>query len=76
MNLFTLTKADVYHIKDALESFQAELEILENDKEWYVSDSKDRVDSALQILYTVLGIDPNKGTDENENQPRNLELRF
>jgi len=76
MNLLTLTKADVYHIKDALESFQAELEILENDKEWYVSDSKDRVDSALQILYTVLGIDPNKGTDENENQPRNLELRF
>ena len=75
MTNLTLSRVDLCHIKLALETFQAELELLERDNLWYVSDSTDRLDSALEILYSVLGVDMSNGEDY-ESEQRTLELRF
>jgi hypothetical protein len=76
MTNLTINKVDLHHIKEALESFQAELEILENDNVWYQSDSSDRLKSALQIVYELLGVVTYDGEDDYESEQRTLELRF
>lgn len=76
MTQLTATRQDLHHVKEALESFQAELEILEHDNEWFVSDSRDRLASALEIIYNYLGIVNPNGELDYESEQRTLELRF
>ena len=54
--MVSLTKADLFLVKDALESAQAEFEQLMLDKEWYVTDVVDLQESALELVNTSLGI--------------------
>lgn len=46
-----MTRVDLEHVKNALESALEELEELQVQEEWFVSPSIDRLYSALEILY-------------------------
>jgi hypothetical protein len=63
------------HVLEAIETFEAELEQLEVDEPWYVPDSRDRLDSAKQILHDHLGIQDEYYDEEDEDaEPRATEL--
>lgn len=63
-----LSRYDVSFIKNALESVQAELEQLERDEEWYVSEVTDLVASSLEIVYGALGIKIEDLEDFNDDE--------
>lgn len=48
-----MTRIDLYHITEALESARVELEELQETEDWFVSDSLERIFIALQILRTI-----------------------
>lgn len=64
--MFTLTKAELSHLKDALEQAQAELEELEKTEDWYCTEVTDRIASALEIAYGHLGITVLSDEEEDE----------
>lgn len=45
-----MKRIDCLHVRDALESALEELEVLQQQEEWFVSPSIDRLESALQII--------------------------
>lgn len=51
-----ISKAELSLVKDALESAQAEFEELMREEEWFVTDVVDLQESALEIVYGLLGI--------------------
>lgn len=64
--MITLSRADVVFLKNTLEATQAELEQLERDEEWYVSEVVDLNTSALEIIYSALGIRQEELEDYDE----------
>jgi hypothetical protein len=50
----TMTKSDLNHILDALECAEAEFEELMIEREWYVTNVTDRIQSAKQIIIQEL----------------------
>ena len=53
--MYTITRAELMLVKDALESGKAEFEELMLEKEWFVTDVVDLQESALEILYGYIG---------------------
>lgn len=45
-----VTKADLRHILDMIETVEAEYEQLELDNDWFVSDAADLIQSAKQLV--------------------------
>jgi len=45
-----VTKADLRHILDMIETVEAEYEQLELDNDWFVSDATDLIQSAKQLV--------------------------
>ena len=73
----SLTRADLLHVYEALQTFDAELDMLEASADWFVSDSRDRLDSSLQLLADELGIEESDDIGEaNDLIQRTLELHF
>ena len=73
----SLTRADLLHVYKALQTFDAELDMLEVSGDWFVSDSRDRLASSLQLLADELGIEESDDIGEaNDLIQRTLELHF
>lgn len=51
-----LSKSELTVIKHALESAQCEFEELMHEKEWFVTETVDLLESALEIVHGFLGI--------------------
>lgn len=47
-----MTRLELYHVIEALESAKAELEELQASEDWFVSDSLDQIKTALQIAHS------------------------
>ena len=62
--MYTITRAELMLVKDALESGKAEFEELMLEKEWFVTDVVDLQASALEILYGYLGMRRELSDDE------------
>jgi hypothetical protein len=45
-----MTKIELYHIVEALEGAKAELEEMQQSEDWFVSDSLEQIEIALEIL--------------------------
>ena len=73
-----LTRADLLHVYNALQAFEAELDQLEASGDWFTSDSRDRLDSSKQLLASALGIeeDYEGELEAHELVQRTLTLRF
>ena len=61
-----LTSNEVHMLKEMIDSVEAEFDLLEYDKEWYVSDVRDLIDSSKQIVYAALDIDLNPQAEWDE----------
>ena len=72
----TLPRSDLVHVLDALDTFEAELEQLEYTRDWFLSDSKDRLASAKQIVCNHLGIEPYEHEYDEELEQGTFELLF
>lgn len=73
----TISKIEAVHVLNALDTFDAELEQLESSEDWFVSDSRDRLESARQILHSILGIEePTYEFDEESPEQHTAGLRF
>lgn len=64
----TLPRLDLEFILEALESADAELAALELTKDWFSSDSRDRLASAKAILCEELGVQEDREYDEETEQ--------
>lgn len=63
---YKLSRSDLCHIRDALDSADREFDILEYDNEWYCSDTKDLLLSARYTVYTLLGQELPENLDKEE----------
>ena len=73
-----VTRIDLGHVLLAIETFEAEIEQLVYDKEWYSDDSLDLLASSKQLLHSILGIEEHyeeEGEDDYENCQSSFELR-
>lgn len=68
----TLPRRDLEFVLEALESADAELAALEISKDWFASDSRDRLESARQILHTELDIKEREYHEEIEQDSPEL----
>ena len=69
--------ADLRFVLEALYTFEAELEQLERSEDWFVSDSRDRLESAKQILQDILGItDYDYDAEDEDFEQGTSELYF
>lgn len=55
-NTYTVAITDLRFLLDTFETLEAELEQLQYDEVWFVSDCMDQLKSSIQILHDVLGI--------------------
>jgi len=69
---------DLKFILNALETFDAELEQLEAVEEWFSSESRDILESAKQLMYTILEIGAQDDDEEYESDiyKETAELHF
>ena len=68
---------DLEFVLEALYTFEAELDELEHAEEWFVSDSRDRLESAKEILKDILGITDYDYDEDSEGiEQGTLELHF
>ena len=68
---------DLHHILSALESAEGELITLQQDEQWFVSDSLDLLKSASQCVRTLLDIREEEKEDEGYEGTRHTsELLF
>lgn len=51
-----LTKADLRHILDLVETIEAEVDALEKQEDWYVSDLHDLIASVKQLVQEKLNV--------------------
>jgi hypothetical protein len=68
------TRKELEFVLDALYTVEAEIEQLEISEDWFVSDSRDKLASAKQILQDQLGIE--EYDYDEEPKQHTLELRF
>lgn len=57
---------EVAHLQECLESCQIELDTLVRDREWYVTDVLDLIESSLEIIKTIK--DRDAKTTKTKNQ--------
>lgn len=69
---------DLKFILNALETFDAELEQLEAVEEWFSSESRDILESAKQLMYTILEIGAQDDDEDYESDiyKETAELHF
>ena len=60
----TLNKSELTLIKHALESSQCEFEELMREEEWFVTETVDMIESALEIVHGFLGIRKEEDLDD------------
>ena len=73
--MIPVPETEVRYIHDALKTFEAELNELERAREWFVSDSGDRLASAIQITSELLGVQDNEH-DEEESEIEQESFEF
>ena len=72
---YNLNYAELMFLLDTVENCEAEIEQLELDHVWYSSDSRDKIDSAKEILRGHLGIKEIED-DEHGEEPEQATLRL
>ena len=69
--------SDLHHILEALESAENELITLQQDEQWFVSDSLDHLKSAKECVRGVLKLDAQEEEDEEyEREGNTSDLLF
>jgi hypothetical protein len=59
-------ETELHHVLHALEAAEVQLQQLEYDNEWFVSDTTDLLISAKEILMGHLGMLPNQEDEEHD----------
>ena len=72
----TVNRSEAYHVFQALECFEAELEQLMYTHDWFVSDSVDRLASAKEIMMDWLGIKQYEYDEEEVPKQSDIGLCF
>lgn len=72
--MLTVQRNELLFVLESLYTFDAELEQLEKDTDWFVSDSRERLEASKQILQDILGIQDYEHDEEVEHD--SLELHF
>lgn len=66
--MITPQEHELWFIYETLKTIECELDTLERGSTWFVSDSRDRLDNALEILGGYLGVEDYEPDEETEQE--------
>lgn len=61
-------ETELWFIYETLKTVECELDTLEKQSVWFVSDSRDRIDNSLEILAGYLGVNDDEPDEEAEQE--------